>query len=194
MTGGGPYYNVHRWFEPTAARYTKIDPLGLLAGMNLFGYGRSKPTLFTDPLGLTPKPQEGKWCDERSPNFDLCDCSKKTALSALDETLSLRRQFCDGRGVSNRSRTKDPVASGDYSVAGSLDNGRPWYDPSVIGDDPCLHACTCVHEENHAAALADPRLADLFHDELPTELIADWLECMAYSDEAVCLSGFIGNI
>ena len=45
-------HNVHRWYEAQAGRYIASDPIGLRGGLNLFGYGKARPTKNVDPLGL----------------------------------------------------------------------------------------------------------------------------------------------
>jgi RHS repeat-associated protein len=50
--GADVYYNVHRWYEWLAGRYSSTDHLGLLASPNLFAYVDARPTHFVDPLGL----------------------------------------------------------------------------------------------------------------------------------------------
>lgn len=45
-------YNVYRWYDPGASRYTQPDPLGLRAGTDLFGFVAARPLNFADPLGL----------------------------------------------------------------------------------------------------------------------------------------------
>ncbi len=45
-------YNIYRWYEPQAGRYTQPDPMGLRGGTNLFQYVLGRPTILTDRLGL----------------------------------------------------------------------------------------------------------------------------------------------
>jgi RHS repeat-associated protein len=47
----GLHYNWYRHYDPTLGRYTKADPLGLAAGLNLYTYASSTPTQNTDPTG-----------------------------------------------------------------------------------------------------------------------------------------------
>jgi RHS repeat-associated protein len=50
--GSGPFLNnVHRWYGPTIGRYTKPDPLGISASINLYSYAESNPIVFFDLLG-----------------------------------------------------------------------------------------------------------------------------------------------
>ena len=49
-------YNVYRWYEPQASRFTSTDPIGLLGGANLYSYAWANPTVWTDTVGLSPRP------------------------------------------------------------------------------------------------------------------------------------------
>lgn len=52
-TDGAPlYYNVHRWYEHGTGRYTRVDPLGLYDGPNIYAYVAGNPLRLADPLGL----------------------------------------------------------------------------------------------------------------------------------------------
>ena len=35
---GGLYYNYYRSYDPTTGRYLRSDPMGLIGGMNTYGY------------------------------------------------------------------------------------------------------------------------------------------------------------
>ena len=45
------HYNYFRYYEPETGRYISPDPIGLAAGMNVWGYVRQNPVSFTDPTG-----------------------------------------------------------------------------------------------------------------------------------------------
>lgn len=49
---GGSYYNYYRDYDPTTGRYIQSDPIGLYGGLNTYGYVRSNPQNYADPLGL----------------------------------------------------------------------------------------------------------------------------------------------
>ncbi|NLE79261.1 MAG: RHS repeat protein, partial [Rhodococcus sp.] len=53
----GLHYNLHRYYNPSTARYNTQDPLGLAPSPNPNTYPHN-PTGWTDPLGLVPKPCE----------------------------------------------------------------------------------------------------------------------------------------
>jgi RHS repeat-associated protein len=50
--GTGLYYYRSRYYNPVFGRFVAEDPLGLVAGMNLYGYVDGDPISFVDPLGL----------------------------------------------------------------------------------------------------------------------------------------------
>jgi len=55
-SAAGVYQNVHRWYAPSIARYSRPDPLGILpperSAFNLFEYALSNPLYYRDRLGL----------------------------------------------------------------------------------------------------------------------------------------------
>jgi RHS repeat-associated protein len=48
----GLYYNRFRYYSPDMGRYLTRDPLGILAGLNLYCYASNDPINSADPLGL----------------------------------------------------------------------------------------------------------------------------------------------
>ena len=192
LGSGGMYYNVYRWYEPGLGQYVRMDPLGTLAGLDLLAYARSRPSVFVDSLGLKPKPTTGRWCEDLPPEIPSCTCDKKLLGSELEEVQALRSDFCQRKGVSHSTRTEDPMKSGKYGEGGSVDGDKPWYDPTVTGDDPCIIACVCDHEENHRRMLHDPRVEQMIMDKSQQRAhILDYLECIAYTSQATCLKELI---
>lgn len=52
----GLQLNRARYYSPAYGRFASEDPIGEAGGLNLYQYGASAPTTFTDPLGLDPEP------------------------------------------------------------------------------------------------------------------------------------------
>ena len=53
----GLHYNRFRYYHPATGRFINQDPVGLVGGVNLYQYAPN-PTGWTDPLGLTPEPDD----------------------------------------------------------------------------------------------------------------------------------------
>ena len=48
----GIAYNRHRYYESKAGFYAKQDPIGLMGGINMYGYVAQNPNQWIDPKGL----------------------------------------------------------------------------------------------------------------------------------------------
>ena len=48
----GKYYAPYRYYDPNIARWMTQDPLGMLAGPNVYAYVRNRPNFYLDSLGL----------------------------------------------------------------------------------------------------------------------------------------------
>ena len=50
----GLHYNHYRFYDPATGRYLTPDPVGLVGGINLYGYVLNDPVNYIDPMGLNP--------------------------------------------------------------------------------------------------------------------------------------------
>ncbi len=76
--GTGLYYYRARYYHPRLQRFISEDPIGFRGGdVNLYGYVRNAPSVFTDPLGLAPP-------SVMPPLFDVCDAINQAQAWGLD--------------------------------------------------------------------------------------------------------------
>ncbi|MDD5745635.1 MAG: RHS repeat-associated core domain-containing protein [Candidatus Omnitrophica bacterium] len=47
------YYYRARWYDVSSGRFISRDPIGIMGGVNLYGYVGNEPVRFVDPLGLS---------------------------------------------------------------------------------------------------------------------------------------------
>jgi RHS repeat-associated protein len=65
-------YNVYRWYQSGTGRYTRPDPLGLMAGEeNLYRYAKANPLRLFDTLGLVTSAKDCQCCDEETARNEL---------------------------------------------------------------------------------------------------------------------------
>jgi len=111
----GLHYNRHRYYNPTTARYTTPDPLGLTPAPDPHNY-TPNPTRWTDPLGLTP-------C--RQPNgptaSEYADAQPRPPKSGSDPRTVSRLGLEDGSSYLGRSGHRTGLHS---DLAAAL-NGVP---------------------------------------------------------------------
>jgi RHS repeat-associated protein len=50
----GLMYMRNRYYDPATGQFTRADPIGLVGGMNPFGFANGDPLTFSDPFGLCP--------------------------------------------------------------------------------------------------------------------------------------------
>jgi hypothetical protein len=177
-------YNVYRWYEGRAGRYTGMDPILLLRPRGHYHYAGSSPLVYKDSDGREPKPAQGNWCGSNlaSPELDqpCSDCNVQVAGNRLDQARRLGLRKCG-------DKHKDSVSyiPGTQAIAGiDWDNhGQAWYVPQ---GDRCVDYCLCAHETYHLRQVVG--LVPL-----PTPRTANALECDAYTFEASCLSRLLGG-
>ncbi|WP_276257590.1 NosD domain-containing protein [Haloglomus litoreum] len=88
----GLYYNRMRYYDPETGRFTRLDPIGVAGGANMYRYASNNPLRFTDPTGLLDWWNGG--------------CSGSSVQpGAIDVTIA-KQSSCSG-GLSNGASGQD---------------------------------------------------------------------------------------
>lgn len=105
----GLSYNYYRdGYDPATGRYTQSDPIGLLGGLNTYGYAYQNPVSIIDPLGL-----DGWYCQRplgKSPGTKgpLILNHQYLCVTRADGTIECGSQTTDGNGISSPGRPTRP--------------------------------------------------------------------------------------
>jgi RHS repeat-associated protein len=87
----GLQYNWHRYYDPTTGRYISADPIGLVGGINLYGYVQQDPINWVDPDGQTP-----------------CDPDKQIRCNKFCRDLGRDVKWCKKIGCIQVCKCDDP--------------------------------------------------------------------------------------
>ncbi|WP_275382252.1 RHS repeat domain-containing protein, partial [Xenorhabdus bovienii] len=114
----GLYYNRFRYYNPQTGQYISADPIGLLGGLNPYGYVHN-PSRFIDPFGLA-----GDDCDKlvaflKKEPKNKKDAPKPHHLEAMNRAIN---DIFNGKGIPRI----DPKTKGQtvYQGNGGVDQQR----------------------------------------------------------------------
>ncbi|MER6142091.1 putative T7SS-secreted protein [Streptomyces sparsogenes] len=123
----GLHYNHHRYYDPTTARYTTPDPLGLTPAPNPVAYVLN-PHRWIDPLGLSPypdkKPHLLDYLPEERPDGELVFAGH----GGLDPDLPMT-PVPEGTSVAVYSDVGEPLTAWD---ANHIIAGHPSMQPTYV--------------------------------------------------------------
>jgi len=83
----GLHYNRHRYYDPNTGQFTQQDPIGLLGGINNYGYAPN-PTGWIDPFGLVCKERYDRYKKLREDGYSARDAATFLKNSAAGESAS----------------------------------------------------------------------------------------------------------
>ena len=66
------YYAPYRYYSPAATRWLTRDPLGMVDGLNVYGYVGENPVTRIDRTGLSALPRDGWWNPAYWAGLALC--------------------------------------------------------------------------------------------------------------------------
>ena len=128
-------YNIFRWYRAGWGRYTQADPIGLMAGVNLFAYVYDNPLATADPTGLCAKnpgladcKMPGSGCCTAACiddlRYSLClDKKVKPGLTMASTLLSAMT----GAGIGMMLGPKGSLIGGVCGLVIGYSMGNSWY-------------------------------------------------------------------
>ncbi|MFK0313326.1 RHS repeat-associated core domain-containing protein [Pseudomonas sp. NPDC090233] len=117
----GLHYNRYRYYDPQIGRFISRDPIGLLGGLNAYGYAPN-PIEWTDPYGLIREPTNaGRKPRSSKPNQNSrCPCRNAWEIKRYD-------RVCEA--LLNGTKVKyyrDPVRNNWWSRDTENHGGSAW--------------------------------------------------------------------
>lgn len=128
----GLHYNLHRYYNPTTARYTTQDPLGLAPAANPNTYPHN-PTGWSDPLGLVPEAcgprtnaEVRQWYNDQVSAIPDLNSRWSDAGVPLEERAQMAAEIRHDARIQARGMMADPIEveqlrARDLQVYGSPD-------------------------------------------------------------------------
>lgn len=188
-------YNLFRWHDTSVGRYIKPDPLQSSQSLDTFAYAQNNPIVKFDRFGLEVDtvPLGGvvcAWPNQSSPRIaepkkECRPCNQKKIGDAITRATQRVAKYCGNQGSDEtpydfieRRRLTGGIVINEGLWGPAV---TPWIFPA---EDACVNYCRCVHEMTHAR---------LGLEELsgPTSYTTFYHECSAYTEQLLCLAGYV---
>ena len=163
----GLYAMGARWYDAEMGRFLEQDPLGEVAGSNLYAYVDASPVMWVDPSGLARQyrsfvgyPRSASWRPESpalrtNPLLEFASSSRlgtRTLVDATSSTVGSASKDLSGLGESSAAARQ--VAAIASAGAAPLGIWAPWEDPPFLEPriDPLGPPCVrCFQVEGGTA-------------------------------------------
>jgi RHS repeat-associated protein len=156
----GLHYNRHRYFEPVAGMFLSQDPLGLVAGENIYALAENGLS-WVDPLGLACGPaakqnRRGQWIDAkgkfaRPPHVTSLPSFKGKSRGHIEDILRSRGYTRMNPDNPKNQRWKHPDGSEvQIHAYGNVSTG-----PYKAGNNAHAHKSLGKHGKQGTIELAD---------------------------------------
>mgnify|MGYP001554069195 CR=1 FL=1 len=172
----GLHYNWNRYYSPETGRYIASDPLGLVAGLNVYNYVNGNPLWAIDPLGLEscswgeiPGGCDYDFAESGEPQAEslkeyIFDLNSRQESNLRNEDVQYKAFSGEGKHRNNPNSVsvpyKGPIPPGRYYIVDRPTGGRlgwlkdyfsgkdKWF--ALYRDDGAIddETIVCVYDEN----------------------------------------------
>jgi len=126
----GLHYNYFRYYNPRTGRYITADPIGLMGGVNLYGYAGGDPINWIDPWGLARYViivgDQGLGAHNVGSNFNRVANTRANELRLAGHTVDIVR-------ASNVADFNNAITAGNTIDGAVIYYGHGWNGVLYIG-------------------------------------------------------------
>ncbi len=112
------HYNHFRYYDPELGRYITSDPIGIIGGMNTYGYVNQNPIIGVDINGLTVS------CSYDQASGQLICTNDSTGNQDVNEQCYSGAPGATNDPLQQNVPNVGPIPRGDYDIGTGVDNPK----------------------------------------------------------------------
>jgi RHS repeat-associated protein len=85
----GQMYKRNRYYDPATGQFTQQDPIGLVGGLNTYGFGNGDPVSYSDPYGLATETGCPPICNDSNPRHAELEADYASSASSKERAVAV---------------------------------------------------------------------------------------------------------
>ena len=164
----GSWYNHHRDYDANLGRYLQSDPLGLVAGINTYGYVSHNPLRAVDPSGLIGLGGGGDWILDGIAEYTMEQARNAPPSSAFQSTVEMSFDWLFGTGPDLRIFGPDSPHIDNLRNIQAVRDAVEWYESKNQSSLDSLNCDGLVPVDNYRSSFGASGYTDAWLDLNPT--------------------------